>query len=489
MNNIVNFLILVTAVTLRGAVALAVSSSPAGEAPGQGGKSGGRGQPAGDPTFFRTEIPASRGNVILGRPTGNAITLSVLLREAARITVAYGVPGNALDRRTATFDLKAGEPREIAISGLAVNAAYEYRVLTAADEVLLPEKGNGAFHTGRPPGAPFVFTIQADSHLDGNCDPTLYAATLANARADKPDFHIDLGDTFMTEKHASRDTAFRQYLAQRYYFGQLCQSAPLFLVLGNHDGENPRGRDGTAGDSLAAWANTTRKRYFPNPVPDGFYIGNATERADAGLLQDYYGWTWGDALFVVLDPYGFKQPQRGRNDNWKRTLGPEQYQWLKGTLEKSRATFKFVFIHQLVGGVDSQARGGVETAPFFEWGGKNLDGSDGFAQNRPDWQAPIHNLLVQNHVSIVFHGHDHLYAREELDGVVYQEVPQPGAPNADARSAAEYGYKSGTILGGAGYLRVAVSAKQATVEYVRTDGTVAHAYTVTAGHGTFALPR
>jgi len=44
----------------------------------------------------------------------------------------------------------------------------------------------------------------------------------------------------MAEKHDSRVSAAWQYLAQRFYFGQLCHSAPLFLVLGNHDGESPR---------------------------------------------------------------------------------------------------------------------------------------------------------------------------------------------------------------------------------------------------------
>jgi len=91
---------------------------------------------------------------------------------------------------------------------------------------------------------------------------------------------------------------------------------------------------------------------------------------------------------------------------------------------------------------------------------------------------------VQHRVSIVFHGHDHLYARQELDGIIYQEVPQPGNEGGGriSRQAAEYGYKSGTILGGSGHLRVTVSARGAKVEYVRCafsgTGTVADAYEV-----------
>jgi hypothetical protein len=93
-------------------------------------------------------------------------------------------------------------------------------------------------------------------------------------------------------------------------------------------------------------------------------------------------------------------------------------------------------------------------------------------------------------VSVVFHGHDHLYAKQDLDGVVYQEVPQPGyAGNGrPPRSAAEYGYRRGTILGSPGHLRVTVSPTT-TFSYVRPDtsansgsgllgGRVLHTYTV-----------
>ena len=75
------------------------------------------------------------------------------------------------------------------------------------------------FHTARPPGSSFTFTVTADSHLDEHTDPSLYQRTLANALADAPDFHIDLGDTFMSEKHENRAAASQQYIAQRYYFG------------------------------------------------------------------------------------------------------------------------------------------------------------------------------------------------------------------------------------------------------------------------------
>ena len=408
------------------------------------------------------DVPAHPFDLILGRPTLNSVTVSVLCYENTQGYIAYGTQPGQLTSSTPTRLFAKGEPAEITLSALQSDVQYFYR--------LHLDRGDSdefSFHTARPPGSVFTFTVTADSHLDENTDCALYQRTLANALADVPDFHIDLGDTFMTEKYASRTEAARQYLAQRFYFGQLCESAPLFLVLGNHDGESLRDGANDA-DSLAVWSNLMRKQYFANPVPDDFYAGNVTPHPVAGLLQDYYAWEWGDALFIVLDPFWFTQRPRGSNNNWNWTLGEEQYHWLRRTLENSRARFKFVFIHNLVGGADSQGRGGAEAAAFYEWGGRNADGTDGFALNRPGWPMAIHQLLVQNQVDIVFHGHDHLFAKQDLDGVVYQEVPQPGMPGGGKvpRSAAEYGYISGVMFGSPGYMRITVSPDKVTADLV-----------------------
>jgi predicted phosphodiesterase len=411
--------------------------------------------------------------------------------------VAYGTAKGDLSMRTHAQELKKGVPQEVLLGKLTADTRYYYQLRDAGDKPVAGD-GIGTFHTQRPPESTFVFTVQADSHLDENTSADLYGRTLANALADQPDFHIDLGDTFMTDKHSSRDSAAKQYLAQRYYLGLIGQSAPVFLVLGNHDGEDSKLlRGGT--DSLAVWSNTMRKRYFPNPLPDGFYGGNSAKDALAGLLQDYYSWEWSDALFVVLDPYWHSSGKRN-DDCWGLSLGKEQYDWLKKTLESSKAKFKFVFIHQLVGGLDKQGRGGAEAVPFGEWGGRNADGNEDFKERRPGWDMPVHKLLVRNQVSVVFHGHDHFFAKQELDGIVYQEVPQPGFPGQGApRNAAEYGYVRGNFLGGAGHLRVTVNQTQAKVEYLRAslprdentdrrNGQVGYTYEVAAPGGSGAVP-
>jgi hypothetical protein len=115
-------------------------------------------------------------------------------------------------------------------------------------------------------------------------------------------------------------------------------------------------------------------------------------------------------------------------------------------------------------------RGGIEAAPYFEWGGKNLDGSPGFSSRRPGWELPIHELLVKHQVKAVFHGHDHLYAQQSLDGIIYQTVPQPSAKNfnSDTTLARDYHYDSGVVLSSSGHLRIKVTPTSISSEYVRS---------------------
>lgn len=425
-----------------------------------------RGRGRGPQGKFRTDVPEHAVDVILGRPTSASVTVSILSYADAKATVAYGTSKEDLSLRTDVQECKKGQPKEIVLTKLKAGTQYYYQLRDEAGKPLAGAEWTGAFHTQRPPGSEFVFTVQADSHLDENTSTDLYRRTLANSLTDQPDFHIDLGDTFMTDKHASRESAATEYLAQRYYLGLIGQAAPVFLILGNHDGEDSKLLPGGA-DSLAVWSNTMRKRYFPNPLADDFYTGNSIKDPLAGLLQDYYSWEWGDAVFIVLDPYWHSSGKRA-GDCWGLSLGKDQYDWLAKALSSGKAKYKFVFIHQLVGGVDKQGRGGVEAAPFGEWGGRNSDGSDGFKEHRPGWAMPIHQLLVSNHVAIVFHGHDHLFARQELDGIVYQEVPQPGFHRVGGpRSTADYGYVAGDILGGSGHLRVTINSQKAEVQFVQ----------------------
>jgi hypothetical protein len=355
--------------------------------------------------------------------------------------------------------------------------------------------------------------VASDSHINivfGT--PSLYQQTLQNIAGEKPDFHLDLGDTFAMDSVTTQAQANSSYLNLRSYFGLISPSVPIFLALGNHEQEEGWHQDdtGNLATSPPVMSTNARNEYYLNPDPvldDSFYTGNldvSTSPINGDhAIEDYYAWQWGDALFVVIDPYwytttkpyvgnigGGESSTPGSGDRWDWTLGPTQYQWLEQTLENSNATYKFIFAHQVAGGMDDYGRGGANAVPYVEWGGYDDDGTTyDFPSRRSGWYAPVHQLLKQYNVTAFFHGHDHEFAYEKRDNVVYQLVPMA----ADATYG--YGFQDYhttdpytiSVLPNSGHLLVTVTPTQVTVEYVRaflsgagTNGQIAYTYVIPA---------
>ncbi len=430
------------------------------------------------------------GNIVLGRPTDKSVTVNALFpADHDSVYVEYGEqPGQWISKTEPQSGVKANIPYQQALTGLLPDHRYYYRIryrrTAGADYAASAEHH---FQTQRPPGSAFRFSLIADSHLFTirHCLPARYANTLANIHAEDPDFHIDLGDTFRTDTIVPpRGTltypqVVARGIAHRPFFNIVTADAPLFLVPGNHDSEylyytRP---ESNQDPNLPLWSTNARVSLYPNPVPDSFYTGDANVYpgvVNGGLRQSYYAWEWGDALFVTLDPYWNMPAQNATN--WVPVHGDAQYRWLRDTLRKSKAKYKFVFAHHLLG----QGRGGVEVAPQYEWGGVDPRRTQTFAQARPGWDKPIHQLFVETGVTIFFQGHDHLYARSELDGVTYVSVPMPaaGPPGASDyfpgnETAGNFdAYLKSFSLPSAGHVRVAVDPGEVLVEYVnsRLDG-------------------
>jgi hypothetical protein len=456
--------------------------------------------------------------VILGRPTSSSISVSILpIDSLSSVQITYASHeddlGQEAGSETAALDINACEAEVIELTGLAADTQYYYQVSytdTAGDQV----SDVGQFHTARAAGQSFSFAIHADPHVGSlfrfdtrhadheqqneNANEDMYAVTLSNTLASGADFLIDLGDTFMTEKNEGRGLYQSQYEAYdadptpadirdypmteqevigdyaylRSLFAQAAHSLPLFLTVGNHEIEVEK-YVGSSGYTPAIWGNNARKTLFPVPTAcdhesfqnNGFYLGETN--ADANLSDNlvgnnchdsYYAWQWGDALFIVLDPMwqdaglGNSAPQA-----WGKSLGSSQYDWLMQTLEDNTdVPFKFVFMHNLVGGFrndNGSERAGALLANYYEWGGCtekwdelypalseaelsalvhpedfDVDNSctSEFGLYRPGWDRPIQDILLDHNVQIVFNGHDHLYVREQHpNGLVYQTVPQP----------------------------------------------------------------
>jgi hypothetical protein len=450
------------------------------------------------------------GPELLGRPTSNSITVNVVASATIEAYFEYGTESGNYPYQTTTVSSSAGEPIEVVLSDLQNNTLYYYRMVyrQVGASIWIP-RDEHSFYTQKPPGSTFTFTITSDSHVNillGNS--SLYQTTLLNVGNDNPDFHLDLGDTFAMDNVTTQTQANNAYLSQRSYMGLISHSFPIFLALGNHEQEEAWHLDdtGNPATSKPVMGANARKRYFLNPIPDAFYSGNTNTPSvfieGDHLPEDYYAWEWGNALFVVIDPFwhttvkpflgnlgGGESSDVGSGDRWDWTLGWKQYNWLKRTLENSKAAFKFVFAHQETGGTEDYIRGGANAVPYNEWGGYNKDGITwGFGLHRPGWDVPIHQLMVQNGVTAFFHGHDHEFAHEKRDGIIYQLVPMA----ADASYGFGFQNYQETdpytirVLPNSGHLRVTVSPLTATVDYVRaflpgsgTNGQIADTYTIT----------
>lgn len=429
-------------------------------------------------------------SIILGRPTDKSITAAINFLKPSEYYLEYGTLSGMYGSQTPTVSSKAGESIKTDITGLTSNTRYVYRLrYRALGGTSFQASPEYAFRTQRARGEAFTFLVEADEHLyDKKGIPAMYKITLDNMKKDSADFLLSLGDTFgddhtpTTTTSKDMDELHHDYLQ---YLGDICHSLPFFFCLGNHEGESGYYLKQNAPNNIAVWGTLWRKNYYANPFPNGFYTGNMTREPNGiDYPENYYAFEWGDALFVVLDVYRDcdvnEKPQ-----NWDWTLGETQYRFLRNALEKSNAKYKFVFAHHTRG----QGRGAVVTAKGAEWGGYNKSNYE-FDKYRPGWGLPIHQLMVKTGVNIFFQGHDHLYAKEELDGLVYQETPMPADSTYEIGVLANADAYTDVTMRGTGHLRVRVSDAGVVVDFVRAympkdtvggkniNGDVGYSYTV-----------
>ena len=486
---------------------------------------------ASSPFFAASAATPTSLRLMLGRPTNNSIAISLIANRDISAYIQFGTSKTRYSSKSTSQKVVSGTPIVFDLLNLKPNTLVYYRVAyTEPGSSKVNYGSQYSFRTQRTRGSSFAFTLHGDTHPERKgkmFNEDLYKVALGNVLSQKPDFHILMGDDFSIDPLISKGQASAQnvdkvYETHRQWLEIIGSSTPIFLVNGNHEQAAAYLLDGTT-TNPAVLAGKSRVKYFPLPAPDSFYSADQTQVDGIGYLRDYYSWEWGDALFVTLDPYwhsknavdnaagvlvaedesassGNKKGTGGKNssttstqpkspsggnaktkDLWSIGIGDEQYFWLRETLEKSTAKYKFVFAHHVMG----TGRGAIELSYDYEWGGKDPNGTTSFAKERPNWELPIHDLMVKNRVSIFFQGHDHIFVTQERDGLIYQSMPNPADDTFSYFN--DTAYKSGVKAPNSGHVRVTVGVKEVTVEYFlaarRTDSgrknlQVAHKYTV-----------
>ena len=417
------------------------------------------------------------GAPMVSAPTAHGFGLDTVLRS--------GDPARLRARVRAQPDaawVDAGLPTVLtpdlarwAVEGLLPGRRYEYQIQAAPDGEAEPRTlYAGSAVTRRPAGAAYTFAVLADTHIEprdvlppgqtviddtwGYQESTL--RTVAHdIGAGQPDFVINVGDILDYHIFGFNDPppdaawARLGYLNYRRMMGDLLGQTAHFPVLGNWDGEN-----GCNSAEEIRRAMSQRTLYAPGPSPTTYPEGGSVN-------EDYYAFTWGDALFVVLNVMTYTPTCHllsgfpGLADDW--TLGPDQLAWLDRTLAGATSRWRFLFIHHTVGG----AAGNPDDTAYGRGGGQAAHVGE---------QAVVHAMMQKYGVQIFFYAHDHVFTDMVVDGIHYTLPGSAGAPWKF--DATETGYAQSWP--DSGYGRVQVSPQRVQVDFVAAGGQVLTSYTV-----------
>ncbi len=403
----------------------------------------------------------------LVKPTDSGITVNVVGgKNPLECFIGFRGSGTVPWNKTEIFSVDKHSPVNILLHPLLADTLYEYQVHVRPKgaEAFIPQT-KGSFMTQRTSESSFSFAMISDSHITPNQPDRLKILSNISRSilARRPDFLLMLGDNIQTfTSHGGPMTEERSgpvlYHMLRHGLGNLTAFIPVFNVIGNWEGEN-----GWHSENQKAWARKARMAWMPGPLSDTYPEGG-------NEYGDYYGFTWGDTLNLVLTVTGYTVTEHvhssktGKANDW--TLGDKQKEWLYEKLSGSNAKWKFIYIHHTAGGkagddLNSRyGRGGGQAAHIGE-------------------QKLIHKWMKKFNVTALFYGHDHVFTDIPVDGIHYTCVGSAGAPWKFTKI--ETGYEK--YWPDSGYTWVDVHEEKLTVSFVRPDtlkpeGKVLHQFEV-----------
>jgi hypothetical protein len=360
--------------------------------------------------------------------------------------------------------VRAPDLAEWSIDGLAAGTTYEYELVALAGDTIV-KTYLGSVVTARPAGAAFSFALVTDTHVGSNLaysnqgDEGLLTAAGKEIQAAEPDFVVNLGDILDFHEYGfntpppSGSLTRSAYLNYRTAFGDVLGSTPHFAVLGGWDSEN-----GCNTPEEIDRSRTQRLLYLPGPTPETYPAGGSP-------FEDYYAFTWGDALFVTLNVFSYTptchllSSNPGLPDDW--TLGAAQLDFLRHTLEAATARWRFVLIHHPVGG----NAGDPDDSAYGRGGGRAAHVGE---------QEIVHQLMLEHGAQVFFYGHDHVFTDMNVDGIHYSLPGSAGSiwPFPESQT----GYTEFWV--DPGWARVDVTPTSVHVAFLALGGKLLYEYTL-----------
>ena len=240
---------------------------------------------------------------------------------------------------------------------------------------------------------------------DNRTGTDIYARLVKKIAADRPAFVINVGDTIWHSGSVQEWDRFVDLSAPL--------TMPYFIAPGNHEMWGKNGE-------------SSFKEFVRQP-------GN----------ELYYSFKAGNSLFIILDT-----EERGK----EARIAGAQLEWLKKTLAGSKEKFKFVFMHRPM-------------YPTKNYGEHFEDSLNKYPEERDLLEA----MFGQYGVNAVFVGHEHLYLRKKVGGIIHVITGGGGAPL----------YVPANKGGVNHYIRVKVTPGSVGFNVIGVDGNLLDSFTVT----------
>ncbi|MFO0565349.1 MAG: metallophosphoesterase family protein [Polyangiaceae bacterium] len=329
-----------------------------------------------------------------------ATSMTVTWNTTANVAgeVQFGTSSGTYSKTVTATKLQAnaglGYIHEATLTGLSPGTKYFYIAGAAADGF----SAESSFATGPTESSTcgnFKFAFLADNRPDpifGGGDN--WPQIMGQAGAHKPAFILNGGDLVIDGDKID------QWLALLGWTEPVAKSIPFMPAMGNHD----------TGPGSGDTANYNQ--IFALPRSQG---------ANSSGTEDYYYFTYGNAIFVALSTDSFK----GGSIPFAN-----QAAWLDAVLTQNPKKWKFVYYHKPT----------YTTEVLF---------SISHASNEENQNAALVPVFDKHHVDVVFTSHNHWYERFEPSACATKGNPGSGNPC----SVGAQNYAGGTVYlvsGGAG---------------------------------------
>jgi len=329
-----------------------------------------------------------------------ATTMTVSWNTTANATseVQYGTSSGSYGQTVTGSVIQAnaglGYIHEATLKGLSPNTKYFYIAGSTADGF----SAESTFTTGPnadPSCGSFKFAFLADNRPDpifkgGENWPQI----MAQAAAQGPAFMLNGGDLVVDGDQID------QWLALLGWTEPVAKDIPFMPAMGNHD----------TGPGSGDTANY-------NQI---FALPRSTGPSSSGT-EDYYYFTYGNAIFVALSTESFKGGSIPFAD---------QAAWLDQVLTNNPKKWKFVYYHK----------------PTYT---AEVAFSISHPPNEENQNAALVPIFDKHHVDVVFTSHNHWFERFEPSACATQGKPG----SASACSVGATNFAGGTVYlvsGGAG---------------------------------------